>query len=120
VTELYSFSYLSFFMDEVSEEFVQRIKSYEKYPFHISDHARLRAKQRNISLEKVIEDILSNTNLINAEKQGKDKFLLSYQKKRQAKYQYVIELERDKIILVSLWKINNKIQKLIAKKWKKK
>jgi len=106
-------------MDILLEEFKKKISDYVKYPFFISDHARLRAEERNISINKTINEIIQNTTLINIEKQDNNKYLLTYKLKHKPRYQYVVELKEKHIEIISLWKINNRIQKKINKRWKK-
>ena len=106
-------------MPDLIKEFKERINSYNKFPFLIKDHARVRAKQRGISIDEVLENIISNQTLINVEKQSNDKYKITYQKKGTQKQIYIIEFKPKHIELITLWKELSKFQKQINKKWKK-
>ena len=105
-------------MCDYKKEFLCKIENYNKFPFYISDHARKRAKEREIEINLVMEQIIENKTLINAEKQGNHKYKVTYQIKGFQKFSYIIEFKKTHIELVTLWKINNKLQKRINKKWK--
>ena len=78
-------------MCDLIKEFKEKISSYDKYSFLIKDHARVRANQRKINLNKVMDEIIENKTLINIEKQSINKYLVIYQEKHKPKYGYVVE-----------------------------
>ena len=106
-------------MPDSIKKFKERLNTYNKFPFLIKDHARVRAKQRNISINEVLENIITNQILINVERQSNDKYKLTYQKKGSQKQIYIIEFKPEHIELITLWKELSKFQKQINKKWKK-
>lgn len=103
----------------VIEEFKLKLTSYEKFPFLIKDHARLRAKQRKLSIDEILENIVSNKNLLNVEKQDISKYKLIFQKKGAQKQIYIVELKPNHIEVITVWKELSKFQKEVDKKWKK-
>jgi len=110
-------------MCDLIKEFKEKINSYTKYSFLIKDHARVRANERRLNLNEVIQELIENKTLINVEKQSNIKYLAFYQKKSKPKYAYVIEFAENYIILITLFRVDIKLQKQVNRKiikWKKK
>ena len=102
-------------MSDLIVEFKLEIEKYSKKPILIKDHAIKRILERNLSVDLIIRDINENKTLINVEKQDKNKYLVSYQKKRGPIYCYVVDLKENQIELVTGWKVINRIQKKVNK-----
>jgi hypothetical protein len=103
----------------ILREYLNKIESYKKFPFLITDHARLRAKQRKIVIDEVIENIITNKYLVNLEKQSEDKYKLVFQKKGHQKEIYIVRLKLEYVEIITVWKEISKLQKQINRKWKK-
>ena len=87
-------------MCDLIKEFKEKISSYDKYSFLIKDHARVRANQRKINLNKVMDEIIENKTLINIEKQSINKYLVIYQEKHKPNSRAILLMLQD---LLETW-----------------
>ncbi len=101
------------------ERLRERLRNYKKFDIMITDHARIQALVREISLDEVKENILNPDKLVYYEKQeslksNEEKYNCYFAYSREFAHRYVLILNR-KIIIATIIKIDRDWQKTIRK-----
>ena len=101
------------------EELIEKLKKYTKDDIVFTSHAFIRAKQRNIKLSEVIENITNPKRLVFARKQkankpGEEKYDCYFVHSNTLCHRYVLIINK-RIIVCTIIKINRRWQKRVEK-----
>ena len=104
---------------------IKRLKKFTKKDIVITKHALIRIKQRQINEEEIIENIINPKRLKYAVKEearlkGEDKFDCYFGYTKTLCHRYVIIIKDDKVVVVTVVKINRRWQRIAEKKLKNK
>ncbi|MBI2151993.1 DUF4258 domain-containing protein [Candidatus Woesearchaeota archaeon] len=102
------------------EEVLNKLKQFKKEDIIISTHALIRLKQRQISEAEIIENIINPRRLQYAVKQkannlAEEKFDCYFGYSKTQCHRYIIII-KNKIIVVTVIKINKRWQRIVEKK----
>ncbi len=105
-------------------EVIDKLKRFNREDIIISDHALIRLKQRQISEAEIIENIINPKRLQYAIKQepnhsGEEKFDRYFNYSKTQCHRYVIVI-KNKVVVVTVVKVNRRWQKIVEKKLKPK
>ena len=100
------------------EELKQRLRSYKEKDIIITEHARLQAFVREVSLTEVKNNIINPEKLVYAQKQEsqrykEEKYDCYFAYSKHLYHRYILTINR-KIIIVTIIKINRDWQKAIG------
>lgn len=101
---------------------IEKLKGFKRQDIVISSHALIRMAQRQISEGEVIENIINPFRLKyvikkEAVKQGEEKFDCYFDYSPNQCHEYIIAI-KDKVIVITVVKINRRWQKIVEKKLK--
>jgi len=107
-------------MDNQRDYVTKRLRSFCRSDVVISDHARIRLLQRQISEDEIIENVINPTRLRyaipeKAEHQGEEKFDCYFEYSKRLCHKYILVI-KDKVIIVTVVKISRKWQEIVEKK----
>jgi hypothetical protein len=99
------------------EELKIKLKNYSKKNIILSEHAKIRALQRNIQISEIIEHITNPNKLYHFEEQlvensTESKFNCFFQHSNKYIYRFVIILN-GKCIIITVIRINKIMQKMV-------
>ncbi len=109
-------------MINYKDEIINKLKQFNKDDVIISDHALIRLKQRQITEAEIIENIINPKRLQYAIKQeadrpGEEKFDCYFDYSKTQCHRYVLVI-KNKVIVVTVVKVNRRWQKIVEKKLK--
>jgi hypothetical protein len=103
--------------ENYKDEIVKILKLFDREKVIISEHARIRIIQRQLSVEEIIENIINPVRLEYAIKETKNKYDCYFGYSKTQCHRYIL-LIKNNILVITAIKINRRWQKIVEKKLK--
>jgi len=99
---------------------IEKLKHYQKDQIIISEHARIRAIQRQLDINEIIENIINPIRLRYAIKEeanslSEEKFDCYFAYSKTQCHKYILVL-KDNVVVITAIKINRRWQKIVENK----